>query len=89
MTEESRSGEVAGEAVGVGQGQGAEGGLPALHGGAFDQPARGGALGRRQAFLLGPLAGVPRSLARCRARLSSMSRIASQSSLMTASSFGK
>ena len=58
MTEESRSGEVAGEAVGVGQGQGAEGGLPALHGGAFDQPTRGGALGRRQAFLLGPLAGA-------------------------------
>ena len=33
--------------------------------------------------------GLPRSLARSRARLSSMSRIASQSSLMTASSDGK
>ena len=58
MTEERWSGEVAGEAVGVGQRQRAEGGFPALHGGAFDQPARRGALGGRQALLLGPLAGA-------------------------------
>src|SRR5690349_11788527 len=58
MTEERWSGEVAGEAVGVGQRQRAEGGFPALHGGAFDQPARGGALGRWQALLLGPLPGA-------------------------------
>jgi hypothetical protein len=58
MTEERLSGEVAGEAVGVGQREGAEGGFPALHGGAFDQPARGGALGGWQALLLRSLAGA-------------------------------
>ena len=41
MTEERPSGEVAGEAVGVGQGEGAEGGFPALDGGAFDERASG------------------------------------------------
>jgi hypothetical protein len=40
MTEERPSGEVAGEAVGVGQREGAEGGFPALHGGAFDVRTR-------------------------------------------------
>ena len=58
MTEERPSGEVAGEAVGVGQREGAEGGFPALHGGAFDQPAGRGALGRRQALLLRASAGA-------------------------------
>lgn len=41
------SGEVGGESVGVGQGQGAEGGSPAVHGGAFDEAAWGGALDGR------------------------------------------
>jgi hypothetical protein len=50
------SGEVAGEPVGVGERKGAEGGLPALHGGALDESAGGGALGRREALLLGALA---------------------------------
>jgi hypothetical protein len=36
-TEERPSGEVAGEPVGVGEREGAEGGLPALHGGALDE----------------------------------------------------
>ena len=58
MTEERPSGEVAGEAVGVGQGQRAERGLPALHGGAFDQSAGRGALGRRQALLLRASSGA-------------------------------
>ena len=58
MTEERPSGEVAGEPVGVGQREGAEGGFPALHGGAFDQPAGRGALGRRQALLLRACAGA-------------------------------
>ena len=58
MTEERPSGEVAGEPVGVGQGEGTESGFPALHGGAFDEPARGGALGRREALLLGASTGA-------------------------------
>ena len=38
------SGEVGPDAVGVGQGEGAEGLFPALDDGAFDEPAGGGAL---------------------------------------------
>jgi hypothetical protein len=59
------------------QGQDAEGLLPALDDGVFDEP--GGALRLSR--------GPPFSAAR--ARLSSISRMASRSSLMTASSPGK
>ena len=71
------SAEVWCQSVGVGQGEGAQGLLPAVHDGAFDQPAGGLALLARL------------SCARARARLSSMSRMASHSSLITASSLGK
>jgi hypothetical protein len=56
--EEKGSGEVAGEAGRVGQGQGVEGGLPALDGGAFDEAARGRASGWREALLLRALTGA-------------------------------
>ena len=72
--------DAAGEAFGVGEGEGAEGLFPALDDGTVDEPAGGGAL---VGFLAGFLGAVRR------ARLSSMSRIAGHSSLITASSLGK
>ena len=45
------------EAVGVGQGEGSEGGFPALDCGAFDEPAGGFALVSRCPLFLGALAG--------------------------------
>jgi hypothetical protein len=67
-----------GEPVGVGEGS--EGWSPALDAGSFDEPVRGLTLVAGKVLL---------SLARARARLSSMSRMAIHSSLMTASSVGK
>ena len=67
--------------VGVDEGEFAEGGFPALGEGAFDEP--GGGL----AWPCGILSAI--SLARSLARLSSMFMMASQSSLIAASSLGK
>lgn len=72
--------DVRAEAVGLGEGESAEGGFPALDDCAFDEPAGGLAVVCGGAALFGSGA---------RARLSSMSRMASQSSLMAASSLGK
>ena len=52
------SGQVGAEPVGMGQGEGAEGGFPPLGDGALDEPWRGLALARGQALLLGSLAGA-------------------------------
>src|SRR5690606_14979562 len=67
-----------------GQRQVLQGLVPATGASAFHQSATGGGSGRFA--LLGFLAW---SLARCRARLSSMSQMASQSNFTAASSLGK
>ena len=66
-----------GQSAGVGDGEGVEGLFPAGDELAFD------------GTVVRLVAGLPRSFSRARARLSSMSQIASQSSLVTASSLGK
>ena len=71
--------DVLGEPVRIGQRECVEGVFPALGG----CPSMSRPAATRWA------AGLPRSLARSRARLSSISRMASHSSLTTASSFGK
>ena len=60
------------DAFGVGHGQGSEGGSPAMDDRALDESGAAGRL----------LAGRPFSLARARARLSSMSRMVSHNSLI-------
>src|SRR5882757_4696326 len=54
----SGSGEVGAEAVGVGQGEGAEGGFPTVHGGAFDESAGGFAPAAGCAGFFGALPGA-------------------------------
>ena len=72
--------EVGVDSVGVGQGELAEGELPVRHDMAFDEATFGRCLVPRL---------PPRSLARSRARLSSMLQIANQSILIADSSLGK
>ena len=52
------SGQVGGEAVGVAEGERAEGGFPALDDGAFDEPAGGSAVLAGHAAFGGPFAGA-------------------------------